>query len=68
VKEWSPPAGSWEDEVDFVETVEETPNKSGQPEKNAYIVWKNGKKTMNSLPQLYQKCPQKMLIYYERHL
>lgn len=68
VKEWSPPPGSWENEVDYVETVEEQYDKNGQPEKHAYIVWKNGKKTLNTLRQLHQKCPQKMLVYYENHL
>jgi chromobox protein 1 len=68
-KEWSPPPGSWELDVDFVDTVEESlDNKTGKKERFAYLVWNNQKKTQHPLAHVYQKCPQKMLKYYESHL
>lgn len=67
--EWSPPAGSWETEVAYVETVTETPDhKTGEHQRFAYLVWYNQKKSQHPLRQVYQKCPQKMLEYYESHL
>ncbi|OAL54735.1 hypothetical protein IQ07DRAFT_559028 [Pyrenochaeta sp. DS3sAY3a] len=66
---WSPPPGSWEHDVSHVDTVEETKNpKTGQLERFAYLVWNNQKKTQHPLKHIYQKCPQKMLLYYESHL
>ena len=68
-KEWSPPPGSWEDEVSYVDTVEEQKDpQTGTKKRYAYLVWVNQKKTQHPLPNVYQKCPQKMLEYYESHL
>jgi chromobox protein 1 len=68
-KEWSPPPGSWETEVDYVDTVEETiDHKTGNLTRYAYLVWNNQKKSQHPLHHVYQKCPQKMLQYYESHL
>ncbi|KAL6710303.1 hypothetical protein ACN47E_009249 [Coniothyrium glycines] len=68
-KAWSPPPGSWERDVSHCDTVEETMNpKTGQLERFAYLVWNNQKKTQHPLQHTYQKCPQKMLQYYESHL
>jgi chromobox protein 1 len=68
-KEWSPPPGSWEQDVDYVETVSETiDTKTGQPQRFAYLVWNNRKKSQHPLHHIYTKCPQKMLQYYESHL
>ncbi|KAF2713951.1 hypothetical protein K504DRAFT_462414 [Pleomassaria siparia CBS 279.74] len=68
-KEWSPPPGSWELDVDFVDTVEETVDaKTGALTRYAYLVWTNAKKTQHPLTHVYHKCPQKMLKYYESHL
>lgn len=64
-KEWSPPPGSWEDDVDYVDTVEETRNPStGKLERYAYLVWNNRRKTQHPLPHTYQKCPQKVCMRY----
>ncbi|KAI4620400.1 uncharacterized protein J4E84_010027 [Alternaria hordeiaustralica] len=69
VAEWSPPPGSWEHDVDHIDTVEQTKDpKTGQLEKFAYLVWTNKQKTQHPLKHVYQKCPQKMLEYYESHL
>lgn len=68
-KEWSPPPGSWEHDVDYVDTVEELKEpQTGKKVRYAYLVWVNQKKTQHPLPHVYQKCPQKMLEYYESHL
>lgn len=68
-QDWEPPAGSWEHDVDYVETVEESLDpKTGNPDRYGYVIWNNGKKTQHPLHHLYQKCPQKMLKYYEQHL
>ncbi|KAF2732542.1 hypothetical protein EJ04DRAFT_469935 [Polyplosphaeria fusca] len=68
-KEWSPPPGSWELDVDHVDTVEESvDNTTGKLARFAYLVWSNQKKTQHPLNHVYQKCPQKMLQYYESHL
>jgi chromobox protein 1 len=67
--QWSPPPGSWEHDVNFIDTVEQTKDsKTGKSEKFAYLVWTNGQKTQHPLKHVYQKCPQKMLEYYESHL
>jgi chromobox protein 1 len=47
------------------ETVNE---KTGEKERFVYVVWNNGNKTQHPLRHIYQKCPQKMLQYYEEHL
>jgi chromobox protein 1 len=58
---WSPPHGSWEHEVDYIDTVEERADpKTGELAKFAYLVWKNDKKTQHPLKHIYQKCPQKV--------
>lgn len=67
--DWEPPPGSWEHDVDYVETVEESLDpKTGTPNRFGYVIWDNGRKTQHPLHHLYQKCPQKMLQYYEQHL
>ncbi|USP79469.1 Chromo domain-containing protein 2 [Curvularia clavata] len=66
---WSPPPGSWEHDVSYVDTVEEMRDpKTGKLGKFAYLVWNEGQKTQHPLKHVYQKCPQKMLHYYESHL
>ncbi|KAL1610777.1 hypothetical protein SLS60_002448 [Paraconiothyrium brasiliense] len=68
-KEWAPPPGSWEAEVDHVDTVEQRLNpKTGQIEKFGYLVWNNRIKTQHPLPLIFKKCPQRMLAYFEEHL
>jgi chromobox protein 1 len=63
-KSWSPPLGSWEHDVSYVDTVEELSGgvdpKTGERNLVAYVVWKNQKKTQHPLRHLYQKCPQKV--------
>ncbi|EMD88699.1 hypothetical protein COCC4DRAFT_60637 [Bipolaris maydis ATCC 48331] len=68
-KAWSPPPGSWEHDVSYVDTVEEMRDpKTGDLARFVYLVWNNQQKTQHPLKHVYQKCPQKMLQYYESHL
>ncbi|KAG8671642.1 hypothetical protein FPOAC1_004894 [Fusarium poae] len=55
-KPWSPPAGSWEDEIESIE-LEEDENIG---KIIVYLRWKNGKKTKHDTDV--------MLRFYERHL
>jgi hypothetical protein len=54
-KPWSPPAGSWEDEIESIE-LEEDENIG---KIIVYLRWKNGKKTKHDTDVVYRKCPQK---------
>jgi chromobox protein 1 len=69
VEDWKPPPGSWENEIVDVDTIEETFDAAdGVNKRWAYVVWNNGRKSRHQLPTLNQKCPQKMIQYYENHL
>jgi chromobox protein 1 len=58
---WTPPQGSWENHVDYIDTVEERADpKTGELAKFAYLVWNNDKKTQHPLKHVYLKCPQKV--------
>jgi chromobox protein 1 len=60
-KEWAPPPGSWETDVDHVDTVEQRPNpKTGENEKFGYLVWNNQIKTQHPLSLIFKKCPQRV--------
>lgn len=62
--QWSPPAGSWEDEIESIDACED----EGSGKLMVYLIWKNGRKTKHATPVIYKKCPQKMLHFYERHV
>ncbi|KAI9681847.1 MAG: hypothetical protein M1829_000592 [Trizodia sp. TS-e1964] len=61
---WSPPSGSWEDEINGVDTIENDLKDGLQ----VYLHWKNGRKTRHPIDKVYLKCPQRMLTFYENHL
>ncbi|KAG6028397.1 hypothetical protein E4U19_001548 [Claviceps sp. Clav32 group G5] len=63
-KPWTPPAGSWEEEIETIDACED----QGSGRLVVYLVWKNGKKTKHDTSVIYKKCPQKMLQFYERHV
>ncbi|KAK8100670.1 chromo domain-containing protein [Apiospora kogelbergensis] len=63
-KEWKPPAGSWEDDISYVDAChDETTGKLV-----VYLTWRNGHKTQHDLKVVYSRCPQQMLRFYERHV
>ncbi|KAH7175572.1 hypothetical protein EDB81DRAFT_12143 [Dactylonectria macrodidyma] len=64
VKKWSPPAGSWEDDIETIDACED----EGSGKLIVYLIWKNGQKTKHETHIIYKKCPQKMLHFYERHV
>ncbi|KAK8059046.1 chromo domain-containing protein 2 [Apiospora phragmitis] len=63
-KEWKPPAGSWEDQVGFVDACHD----ENTGKLLVYLTWKNGHKTQHDLKVVYSRCPQQMLKFYERHV
>ncbi|RBA18697.1 hypothetical protein FPRO05_10345 [Fusarium proliferatum] len=63
-KIWSPPAGSWEEEIETIDACED----EGSGKLIVYLIWKNGRKTKHDTDVIYKKCPQKMLRFYERHV
>lgn len=75
--EWTPPLGLWEDHVTRVTAIIEgdevdedgTIDKSkGVQTLEGLLEWNNGRKTQHKMPVLRQKCPQRLLDYYEGHL
>ncbi|KXX83436.1 Chromo domain-containing protein 2 [Madurella mycetomatis] len=61
---WKPPPGSWEDHIAQLDACED--EESGKL--MVYLTWKNGHKTQHETQVIYQRCPQKMLQFYERHV
>ncbi|KAH8657253.1 chromo domain-like protein [Ilyonectria robusta] len=64
VKNWSPPSGSWEDEIETIDACED----GGNGKLVVFLIWKNGEKTKHDTQTIYKKCPQKMLQFYEHHI
>ncbi|KAG7403609.1 Chromo domain-containing protein 2 [Fusarium oxysporum f. sp. rapae] len=64
LKKWSPPSGSWEDEIEKIDTCEEDDNEK----LIVCLIWKNGQTTKHEAQTIYKKCPQKMLKFYEEHV
>lgn len=57
-KAWSPPAGSWEDDIESIDACQD----EGLGQLMVYLVWKNGKKTRHQTSVIYKKCPQKVSL------
>jgi len=60
---WQPPKGSWEDDVQAVDTIEQ--DKRGL---QVYLQWNNGRKSTHPIETAKKKCPMKLLDFYEQHL
>lgn len=60
---FEPPSGSWEEDVIAIDACEGTLGNV-----IVYLTWKGGHKSQHPLPQIYKRCPQKMLKFYEDHL
>ncbi|KAJ5287454.1 hypothetical protein N7478_003140 [Penicillium angulare] len=62
---WLPKGNNWDREVNCVDTIVR-----GEDNKTlfALLLWTNGKKTKVSVETCYDKCPKKMLRFYEQHL
>ncbi|KAL7621898.1 hypothetical protein AAE478_007398 [Parahypoxylon ruwenzoriense] len=61
---WKPPVGSWEDDVESIDACHD----ENTGKLIVYLTWKNGHKTQHDTKTIYQRCPQKMLQFYERHV
>lgn len=61
---WKPPVGSWEEEIESIDACHD--EHTGKL--TVYLTWKNGHKTQHDTKVIYQRCPQKMLQFYERHV
>jgi len=62
-EDFKPPSGSWEDAVQGIDACEGTGGTI-----HVYLHWATGNKTRHPLEQVYKRCPQKMLKFYEAHL
>ncbi|KAF2152938.1 chromo-domain-containing protein [Myriangium duriaei CBS 260.36] len=62
--EWKPPVGSWEDEVESIQTISDDID----DELNVFMLFNDGHKSKHPMSLVRQKCPQKLLDYYEQHL
>ncbi|KAL4932805.1 chromo domain-containing protein [Aspergillus undulatus] len=61
--DWAPKSKNWEKEVKAVDTI--LREDGGLV---AYLHWNNDKKSKVSIETCYEKCPRKMLQFYESHL
>ncbi|KAI5370952.1 Putative chromo/chromo shadow domain, Chromo-like domain superfamily protein [Septoria linicola] len=75
--DWEPPVGSWEEHVTRITAIIESEDidASGNINKGksvqsleGLLEWANGHKTQHKMPVLRQRCPQRLLDYYEGHL
>ncbi|PKY03202.1 hypothetical protein P168DRAFT_305522 [Aspergillus campestris IBT 28561] len=62
---WMPKSKNWEKEVKSVETILRDAETDGLV---AFLLWENGKKSKVSIEMCYDRCPRKMLQFYESHL
>ena len=58
------PQGSWEDHIMAIDSMDRDNN----GDVIAFIVWNNKQRSRHSTKLLNQKCPQKLLQFYEAHL
>jgi len=61
--EFKPPTGNWEEQIVGIDACE-----GGEGAVIVYLTWKGGHKTQHPLSQVYKRCPQRMLKFYESHL
>ncbi|KAJ6095755.1 hypothetical protein N7486_006501 [Penicillium sp. IBT 16267x] len=62
---WVPKGKNWDKELDAVDTIIRDPESQGL---FVLLLWNNGKKSRVSIETCYEKCPRKMLKFYEEHL
>jgi chromobox protein 1 len=63
VEGWPKAETNWEEELDFVKTIERVDGSSTRL--RVWLIWKNGEKTIASNEEVRLKCPQKLLDFYE---
>ncbi|KAH0338383.1 hypothetical protein KCU81_g7645, partial [Aureobasidium melanogenum] len=62
------PEGSWEEHVQLIDAVEKPDEGEHKGVLMIYLLWENGSRTQHTAAQCRQKCPQKLLDYYESKL
>ncbi|KAJ5785111.1 uncharacterized protein N7503_010323 [Penicillium pulvis] len=62
---WVPKGKNWDKELGAVDTIIRDPESQGL---FVLLLWNNGRKSRVSIETCYEKCPQKMLKFYENHL
>ncbi|KAG9761482.1 hypothetical protein KCU73_g2361, partial [Aureobasidium melanogenum] len=62
------PEGSWEEHVQLIDAVEKPDEGEHKGVLMIYLLWENGSRTQHTAQQCRQKCPQKLLDYYESKL
>ncbi|OAX85208.1 hypothetical protein ACJ72_00401 [Emergomyces africanus] len=65
VADWVPKTKNWDPHVKSIDTIMRDPLTGNL---FVYLNWNNHKKAKVSIQQCYEKCPQKMLQFYEQHL
>ncbi|KAF9901668.1 hypothetical protein EC991_005800 [Linnemannia zychae] len=62
---WTPPKNwaSWENKVETIQTVERI-----NQQLLIRLAWKGGKETQHPIEEAHQKCPQKLIQFYESHI
>ncbi|KAG0359881.1 hypothetical protein BGZ54_009794 [Gamsiella multidivaricata] len=65
--DWMPPVEwtSWDEHLECVQTVERSRKKDKM---TVHLTWKDGKDTEHPIEDAHQKCPQKLIQFYEKHL
>lgn len=63
--DWVPKSQNWDKEVQTVDTIIRDANDQGL---YALLLWNNGKRSRIHIQSCYEKCPMKMLKFYEKHL
>ncbi|KAI4721472.1 hypothetical protein E4T48_02309 [Aureobasidium sp. EXF-10727] len=64
----SRPEGSWEDAVQLIDAVEKPDEGEFKGVLMIFLLWEDGTRTQHTAQQCRQKCPQKLLDYYESKL
>lgn len=63
--DWVPKGKNWDEEVQSVDTIIRDAKDQGL---YALLLWTNGKRSRVNIASCYEKCPMKMLKFYEKHL
>lgn len=63
--DWVPKSQNWDREVQSVDTIIRDAN---DQELYALLLWTNGKRSRIHIQSCYERCPMKMLKFYEKHL
>lgn len=68
---WTPPIGTWEDKVQSIQTICDDNERTNGKDKmtlHVFMQFNDGHRTKFPMELVRQKCPQKLLDYYEQHL